>query len=310
MNHSSVNQTFHFIVLAPDTTPVKRFSISSRLLNGFFFSSLSLVLFWGGLLLYTYYRYSYVELLRHMQAENAAFTRLIQQLEPLVEKIQQQHLETQNIFVKMTFQSHFQLNTQDENPLDSTQYNVHSQALLLHNMWGNTIERYQHKLVQKLERLQRSSQTLQQRFTQTLEYLHDGQEILAHTPSIRPTLSSWITSRFGRRRDPLSHAIMMHKGIDLGNALGAPVVAPANGTVIWTGRRGGYGETVVLDHGFGLQTHFAHLSRILVKKGEKVLRGVRIAKVGSTGKSTGPHLHYEVRRMGQPLDPLLFMLNE
>ena len=87
------------------------------------------------------------------------------------------------------------------------------------------------------------------------------------------------------------------------------VFAPADGKVIWTGVRGGYGQVVVLDHGWGLQTHFAHLSKYLVERGDQVKRGEPIAEMGNTGRSTGPHLHYEVRQDGFPTDPRNFILD-
>ena len=103
--------------------------------------------------------------------------------------------------------------------------------------------------------------------------------------------------------------LVMHKGVDFAGYTGMPVVAPADGVVIWTGTRGGYGRTVVIDHGNGIQTHFAHLNRYDVRRGDHVARGEVVAEMGSTGKSTGPHLHYEVRRYGEPVDPLSFILN-
>ena len=101
----------------------------------------------------------------------------------------------------------------------------------------------------------------------------------------------------------------MHKGLDLGGQTGMEIACPADGVVIFTGHRGGYGVTVVVHHGFGLQTHYAHLSRYMVRVGQRVQRGEVIALMGSTGKSTGPHLHYEVRRNGEPLDPEKFILD-
>ncbi|MBI5509222.1 MAG: M23 family metallopeptidase [Deltaproteobacteria bacterium] len=161
----------------------------------------------------------------------------------------------------------------------------------------------------ELERLRQDSRTVQHDLGELLEYFHDAERVLSHTPSVKPTKTPWITSSFGRRRDPIHHVWMMHKGLDLGGQVGFSIVSPADGVVIFTGRRGGYGLTVVVDHGFGLQTHFAHLSRTRVFVGQRVERGDVIAEMGSTGKSTGPHLHYEVRQLGQPLDPRRFILD-
>lgn len=142
-----------------------------------------------------------------------------------------------------------------------------------------------------------------------LESYHDRRQLLAYTPSIRPAQAPWPSSSFGPRLDPLTGAWVLHKGLDLAGNRGQPIIAPANGRVIWVGWRGGYGRTVVVDHGYGLQTHFAHLDAYHVRPGQPVQRGEVIASMGSTGRSTGPHLHYEVRRGGQPLDPRRFILD-
>lgn len=161
----------------------------------------------------------------------------------------------------------------------------------------------------ELDRIESTGHALQSALGETLEYFHDADLLLANTPSVRPAHTPWLTSSFGKRRDPIFNFWVMHKGLDMGGRIGMEVCAPADGVVIWTGLRGGYGKTVVLDHGYGLQTHFAHLNRYLVQRGDHVRRGDPIAEMGSTGKSTGPHLHYEVRRNGQPVDPRRFILD-
>ncbi len=161
----------------------------------------------------------------------------------------------------------------------------------------------------ELERIAGDGTQALREVAELLEYFHAAERRLSHTPSIRPTRSIWTTSAFGRRRDPITHEWLMHKGLDLGGQIGMEIHAPADGVVIYTGRRGGYGLTVVLHHGWGLQTHFAHLNAIRVDVGDRVRRGQLIADMGNTGKSTGPHLHYEVRRWGRPLDPSRFILD-
>jgi murein DD-endopeptidase MepM/ murein hydrolase activator NlpD len=131
---------------------------------------------------------------------------------------------------------------------------------------------------------------------------------LAATPSIMPT-SGWLSSAFSRMREhPILHEARPHEGIDVTAPYGAPIEAPANGAVIQAGWEAGYGNTVVIDHGYGIVTKFAHASRILVRVGDKVKRGELIAQVGNTGLSTGPHLHYEVRINGRPVDPRRYIL--
>ncbi|MDR7481390.1 MAG: peptidoglycan DD-metalloendopeptidase family protein [Armatimonadota bacterium] len=112
-----------------------------------------------------------------------------------------------------------------------------------------------------------------------------------------------ITSRFGFRRHPIFRARLFHQGVDIAAPYGAPVRAAGDGTVLFAGWYGGYGKLVVLDHGDGLSTLYGHLSAILVAPGAPVTRGQILGRVGSTGYSTGPHLHFEFRRNGRPVDP-------
>jgi murein DD-endopeptidase MepM/ murein hydrolase activator NlpD len=112
-----------------------------------------------------------------------------------------------------------------------------------------------------------------------------------------------VTSRFGFRRHPVFRLRQFHQGLDIAAARGTPVLAASAGRVLFAGWYGGYGKLVVLDHGQGISTLYGHLSAILVKPGQAIAQGQPIGRVGSTGYSTGPHLHYEVRQNGRPIDP-------
>lgn len=131
---------------------------------------------------------------------------------------------------------------------------------------------------------------------------------LAATPSLMPT-QGWLSSNFSSHRlHPLLGYRRPHLGIDVRAAPGTPIEAPAAGLVIFAEWEGGYGRTVEIDHGWGIITRYAHTSKILVRVGDRVERGEIIALVGQTGLAEGPHLHYEVRLRGQPVDPLRFVL--
>jgi murein DD-endopeptidase MepM/ murein hydrolase activator NlpD len=129
----------------------------------------------------------------------------------------------------------------------------------------------------------------------------------ARMPLGNPAEGHPITSRYGTRRDPFFRRAAFHAGIDFRVAKGESIEAAGSGTVIGAGRRGGYGKMVEIDHGEGVVTRYAHLSDILVSEGQTVSRGDLIGRAGSTGRSTGPHLHYEVRFHDEPVDPARFL---
>jgi len=139
------------------------------------------------------------------------------------------------------------------------------------------------------------------------EYFDDQRSLLASTPSIWPT-RGWVTSEFGTRIDPYTAERRMHEGLDIATPIGQPIYSPSDGTVVYIGTEGGYGKVLVIDHGYGVKTRYGHLSEILVHLGDRVGRGDKVALVGNTGRSTGPHLHYEVRVNGVPENPRKFIL--
>jgi len=144
--------------------------------------------------------------------------------------------------------------------------------------------------------------------------LKTKENILAGTPAIQPVSNKDLTriaSGFGYRIDPIYKTTKMHAGIDFTAPQGTPIYATANGTVKVAGRSdGGYGNHVVINHGYGYETLYGHMFRVKARPGEKVQRGEVIGYVGSTGKSTGPHCHYEVHKNGQKIDPVYFFYND
>ncbi len=139
-------------------------------------------------------------------------------------------------------------------------------------------------------------------------YLLDKESFLRSTPTLLPT-KGWITSYYGPRLSPTSKRLRMHEGLDIGARPGTPIVSPADGQVAFAGTKPGFGKFVQLDHGYGVETFYAHVKNFFVRRGQIIQRGLLIASVGSTGSSTGPHLHYEIRVNGTPVDPLYFVLD-
>jgi murein DD-endopeptidase MepM/ murein hydrolase activator NlpD len=140
------------------------------------------------------------------------------------------------------------------------------------------------------------------------QFLLDQDSFLRSTPTLLPT-KGWITSYYGPRISPTSKRLRMHEGIDIGARSGTPIVAVADGRVTFAGKKPGFGNFVQIDHGYGIESFYAHAKGLFTKKGKVVQRGDLIASIGNTGASTGPHLHYEIRVNGTPVDPLYFILD-
>ncbi len=160
-------------------------------------------------------------------------------------------------------------------------------------------------LDERVDRLQTVSGVAERELTYLESYLMAQSAVMSATPSLLP-IAGWITSPFGYRRHPYDGVLRLHAGVDIAAEPGTPIRAPAIGLVIYSGYREGYGKAIVLDHGYGIRTLFAHNSRLFVHTGVRVKRGEILAEVGSTGHATGPHLHYEIRKNGVPVNPVTF----
>jgi murein DD-endopeptidase MepM/ murein hydrolase activator NlpD len=151
-------------------------------------------------------------------------------------------------------------------------------------------------------------------YTEITNFVNNKERLLAATPAIQPVSNkdlNHIASGFGYRIDPIYKTVKMHAGLDFAASQGTPIYATANGVVKTAGNTGnGYGNHVVIDHGYGYETLYGHMVRVKARPGQHVNRGDLIGYVGSTGKSTGPHCHYEVHKNGQKLDPVYFFYND
>ncbi|MDR2368513.1 MAG: M23 family metallopeptidase [Deltaproteobacteria bacterium] len=159
-----------------------------------------------------------------------------------------------------------------------------------------------------LDRLERNSAGVDLALSELTSALEGSGALLSATPVKLPVVKARMTSGFGYRASPFGKGSDMHQGLDLAGPVGTPVFSPAAGVVLtadWSGN--GYGLMITMDHGFGLVTRYAHLSEVLVEAGQTVKRGDKIAKVGNTGRSTGPHLHFETILGGVPVDPMVFI---
>jgi murein DD-endopeptidase MepM/ murein hydrolase activator NlpD len=151
-------------------------------------------------------------------------------------------------------------------------------------------------------------------YDEIIKLINNKEQLLSATPAIQPVSNqdlNRIASGFGYRIDPIYKTIKMHAGLDFTAPQGTPIYATGNGAVKLAGyNEGGYGNHVIINHGYGYETLYGHMLRIKARAGQKIKRGDIIGYVGSTGKSTGPHCHYEVHKNGQKLDPVYFFYND
>lgn len=168
-------------------------------------------------------------------------------------------------------------------------------------------------LTRKVDILEKELYVQAKSYEEVLELAETQELKMENIPAIQPVLNKdlkRIASGFGVRIDPVYHTHRMHTGLDFSAPVGTEVYATGNAKVIFVGWRQGYGNTVEIDHGYGYTTLYAHLYKALVRVGQKVKRGDIIALVGNTGKSVGPHLHYEVRVHNKPVDPKNYFFND
>lgn len=169
-------------------------------------------------------------------------------------------------------------------------------------------------IIQTLQVLENRMVVQEKSYAQITNFVKNKEDLLASTPAIQPVSNSdlkRVASGFGYRIDPIYKTTRFHAGLDFTAPQGTPIYATANGTVKIAGNQGnGYGNHVVVNHGYGYETLYGHMFRVKARPGQKVKRGEIIGYVGSTGKSTGPHCHYEVHKNGRPMDPVYFFYND
>jgi len=157
-------------------------------------------------------------------------------------------------------------------------------------------------------RLKLASANQGKQFKSLIEYLEGQVNLLASTPAIRP-VDGWVTCGFGYRKSPFTGKREFHKGIDIANRKGTPIIASADGIVTFSGTKGLLGKTIMIDHGHGMVTRYGHAQKLLKKRGNRVKRGETIALVGNSGRTTGSHVHYEILLNGIQINPKKYILN-
>ncbi len=173
--------------------------------------------------------------------------------------------------------------------------------------WLSPGRRHQ-KMTESFDRLSDASDAQAESLAALITHLEDQTARLLATPSIAPT-KGWATSGFGYRTSPFTGNREFHRGLDIAGRTGTSVKAPSNGRVAFVGRKRALGNTLILSHSYGIETIYGHLEEVLVKPGARVARGDLIARMGTTGRSTGPHLHYQVEVNKKPVNPRNYILD-
>lgn len=166
------------------------------------------------------------------------------------------------------------------------------------------------RLIFDLDKIEREIKLQLTSFVEIKKQFREKSDLILHTPSIRPVEGGYISSKFGIRNDPFTGRKTHHNGLDFFVERGTPIFAAANGKVIFAKRTPGLGKLVIIDHGYGFRTAYGHMDKILVNKGQTVERWQKLGEVGSTGRSTAPHLHYEVHIERKAVDPMDYLFND
>jgi murein DD-endopeptidase MepM/ murein hydrolase activator NlpD len=174
------------------------------------------------------------------------------------------------------------------------------------SLFENELNQY---LRYDLSLIEQSATLLEDRLQLLVNSYGEQSEFLETTPSLLPA-RGWLSSGFSYRVDPFTRVRAFHSGLDVSAPLGTPVYAPASGVIVEQEVQPGFGNTILIRHGNGIETRYAHLSRFHAAKGKRLKRGDLIGYVGNTGRSTGPHLHYEVHKDGNPVDPMKFIIED
>lgn len=279
---------YSLIIMPEFNGTVRRLQVQRRLVVAF----LSFCLLFAGCSVYFVYSYFNLD---HDQSE---LQRLRSENNQQRQELQRLVLDLHDVRLEMNSLADTEARVRQLAQLDSVPQDLPVAIGGLPENGNETVDEIQsqiNKLMVDIE-LRRQSQE------NTRNLLNDQVSISRATPQGWPT-KGWITSYFGKRKSPFSGRRVMHEGLDIAANIGTPVIATADGIVSRVSYTPGYGKMVVVDHGYGYRTIFGHNSKILVNSGQRVKRGERIALVGNTGQSTGPHVHYELRLNGVPIDP-------
>ena len=303
---------FTLIVVPDATSEFKQIKVPYLLTRGLLVLLAVFVLSIIGLSYYMVTRYNDMEKLStelpELRKNTHAQKKLIEHYEHDISELRQMVSRLKLVNAKLMLMAGV------ENPLDapvSLGVGGVDETFSLSSLTGDFQQEMEKNMLDKLNNLGKlkdaavDQEELSQRM---MEFFQDQQSLLDSTPSIWP-VKGWITSGFGTRKSPFTGKRTMHSGLDIATKSGTPIIAPANGIVSFAGKKGSFGNVLVIDHGNGYSTFYGHCSKLLKNVGDKVKRGDTVAKVGNTGRSTGSHLHYEVRVNSVAENPEKYILD-
>ncbi|MBW1894021.1 MAG: M23 family metallopeptidase [Deltaproteobacteria bacterium] len=308
-----MNKVFTFFIASNTGSRIRKFTISGFFLF-FLIATIGTCLIYSGFVVKDYYK------LKQKQVDSDTLQKkVINQQNEIVDQREQIRLfadEINNFKSQLvalnTFENKIRMIANIEN--NSGRSNVFGiggtipENLDANFKISNSHSSLMREMHEQIDQLTIFTESQGKGFESLFDSLDKKKNILASTPAIWPT-TGWVTSTFGYRKSPFTGLREFHKGLDISTRIGTPIIAPADGTITFCGKRGYMGKAIIIDHGHGMVTRFGHVSKFLKKQGEAVKRGDTIAQVGNTGRSTGPHLHYDIRLNGISVNPEKYILN-
>jgi len=287
------------IIIIPPARKVKRITIPLQLLKIAKLSITTLTL--AIILLFSIIVISHKNLKNEYNAKVSEVNSLIEENKNKDIKIEQLESEATTLYEKS---SEIQYKLQE---LENIKRQLEKIAGINSFSRGNSLSsKPQPKTLEDVQMLEQTLEEKEKEFEDFINQLEKRLEYLQTVPDLWPTTGR-LTSTFGSRKDPISKNKKFHSGIDIANLRGTNVWAAARGKVVFSGYKSGYGKLIIIDHGNGYKTLYAHNSKLLVEVGDTVDKGQTIAKMGSTGRSTGSHLHFEIHYNDNPIDPLTIL---
>ncbi len=312
-------ENISFLVLNKTGSLRKQVTVSKT------FIILGLVVFMTGLLGGGYIFYDYVQIQKSLYEKTAMERKLAAQTEEISNQKEHIHIFSSKIDLlkseidelnnfKKKIRIIADLENENENDGEGAQEEVFGiggpmpEDLDTEIALGESHNEVIRRMYQQVQHIELAALNQRESFETLFDSLEKKISLMASTPTIPPT-KGVITSTFGYRESPFSGRRDFHNGLDIGAKIGTPIKATAYGKVTYTGKQGFLGNLVIIDHGHGIVTQYGHLNKILINQGDTVKRGDIIGEVGNTGRSTGSHLHYEVRLGGVPVNPQKYFMN-